>query len=83
MFVLRGTDKVEYQKWARKVAGFRFNTSDSQRRFMQLAYALPFWCELLDNVNFSELLTFTEQMDIVVVSGCMHEDFCARYVSKS
>lgn len=83
MIVLRGTDKVEYQKWARKVAGVRFNTSNDQRRFMQLAYALPFWCDLLDNVDFSELLTFTEQMDIVAVSGCMYEDFCGRYIHQS
>lgn len=79
MVVLRDTDKVEYQKWARKVAGVRFSTSDSQRKFMQLAYALPFWCEILSGPDFSELLTFTEQLDIVCVSSCMYNDFCARY----
>ena len=81
MVVLRGTDKVEYQKWARKVAGVRFSTSNGQRKFMQLAYALPFWCELLSGPDFSELLAFSEQLDIVCVSGCMYEDFCKRYVA--
>ena len=81
MVVLRGTDKDEYQKWARAVAGVRFNSSENQRKFMQLAYALPFWCELLSGPDFSELLTFTEQFDIVCVSGCMYEDFCKRYVA--
>ena len=48
---------------------------------MQLAYALPFCCEILSGPDFSELLTFTEQLDIVCVSGCMYEDFCKRHIA--
>lgn len=77
MFILRDADKTTYQRWARMEAG-RLGDNDAQRHFMMVAYSLPFWVRVLDNLQFLELLAFTEELDIVVIPQSYYEAFIAK-----